>query len=91
MERKKVRDEKIARGEEVGPEEPDPTGATEIGLLSIVKFLVYTVLCIALTGKYITGSYTWEWESKWLQLKTYLPVRSFDRSVFIKSNLFLDP
>ncbi|KAL4264196.1 Cytochrome b5 heme-binding domain-containing protein [Pleurotus pulmonarius] len=73
VEKKKERDEKIARGEKVGPLERDPTAEEEVGLLGLLKFLVYLLLFIALTGKFITGSYLWESDSKWLHLKTYIP------------------
>ncbi|RDB20546.1 Membrane-associated progesterone-binding protein 4 [Hypsizygus marmoreus] len=72
-ERQKEREAKIARGEKVGPPERDPTGQTEIGLFGIIKFLVYLLIFTALAGKFITGSYTWEYESRWTQLKTYWP------------------
>ncbi len=75
LERKKLRDEKIARGEDGGREEPDPTAEVEVGVLGLLKFLVYTLIIIALAGKFITGSYLWEYEGKWAQLKTYWPVR----------------
>jgi hypothetical protein len=86
LERKKERDEKIARGEAVGPEERDPTAEEEIGLLGLLKFLVYLLIFAGLAGKFVTGSYTWEYESKWTQLKTYWPVRKdlyldFDRII----------
>ncbi|KAL0949806.1 hypothetical protein HGRIS_009842 [Hohenbuehelia grisea] len=71
--KKKERDEKIARGEKVGPLERDPTAEEEVGLLGLLKFLVYLLIFIALAGKFITGSYTWESDSKWLRLQTYLP------------------
>ncbi|KAL9712751.1 hypothetical protein Ac2012v2_003988 [Leucoagaricus gongylophorus] len=70
---KKERDDKIARGEEVGPLESDPTAVQEVGLLGLLKFVLYTVLVFSLAGKFITGSFVWGHESKWLQLKTYLP------------------
>ncbi|THU83929.1 cytochrome b5 [Dendrothele bispora CBS 962.96] len=73
LERKKIRDEKIARGEEVGPEEKDPTAQEEVGVLGLLKFFLYMIIFIALAGKFITGSYTWDYQGKWLQLKTYLP------------------
>ena len=73
---KKERDDKIARGEEVGPLESDPTAVQEVGLLGLLKFVLYTVLVFSLAGKFITGSFVWGHESKWLQLKTYLPVQS---------------
>jgi len=74
VEKRKARDEKIARGEEVGPLEPDPTAVEEIGVLGLFKFLVIVLLCICLAGKFLTGSYTWDYQSRWLQLKTYWPV-----------------
>ncbi|KAF5357579.1 hypothetical protein D9758_007457 [Tetrapyrgos nigripes] len=76
LERKKIRDEKIARGEEVGPEEKDPTAQEEVGVFGILKFFVYLIIFTAVAGKFITGSYTWDYEGKWVQLKTYLPDRN---------------
>jgi len=73
--RKRERDERLARGEEVGPEEPDPTAEVEIGLWGLVKFLLATMVIIMLTGKFVTGSYLWEYDGKWVQAKTYFPVR----------------
>ncbi|KAF9468854.1 cytochrome b5-like heme/steroid binding domain-containing protein [Collybia nuda] len=72
-ERQKEREAKIARGEKVGPPERDPTAQVEVGLLGLMKFLIYMLIFAALAGKFITGSYTWEYESKWTQLKTYWP------------------
>ncbi|KAF8900025.1 cytochrome b5-like heme/steroid binding domain-containing protein [Mucidula mucida] len=71
--RKQARDEKIARGEDGGPEERDPTAEVEIGALSVLKFLLYTVVIVLLSGKFLTGSYLWEYEGRWAQLKTYWP------------------
>ncbi|KAF8803744.1 cytochrome b5 [Phlegmacium glaucopus] len=73
LEKKKARDEKIARGEKVEPLERDPTAEEEIGLLGILKFIVIVLVCVALAGKFFTGSYTWEHRSKWLHMKTYWP------------------
>ncbi|KAF8639745.1 hypothetical protein AX17_001007 [Amanita inopinata Kibby_2008] len=73
LEKKRERDERIARGEKVGPLEPDPTAQKEVGLLGLLKFFLYLVIIIALAGKFITGSFTWEYQSKWIQLKTYWP------------------
>ncbi|KAF5321705.1 hypothetical protein D9619_001068 [Psilocybe cf. subviscida] len=73
LEKKKIRDAKIAKGEPVGPLEPDPTEPTEVGIVGLLKFLVVLLICIALAGKFFTGSYTWENRSKWLQLQTYMP------------------
>ena len=74
QEKKRDHDEKIRRGEAVGPLEPDPTAQKEVGLLDLIKFILYLVIFIALAGKFITGSFTWEYQSKWLQVKTYWPV-----------------
>jgi len=73
MERKKERDAKLARGEKVGPEERDPTAQEEVGILGLLKFLVYVLIIIALAGKFFTGSFTWEYDGKWTRLKTYWP------------------
>ncbi|KAK7471114.1 hypothetical protein VKT23_002529 [Stygiomarasmius scandens] len=73
LERKKIRDEKIARGEEVGPEEKDPTAQQEIGAFGLFKFFLCLIIFAALAGKFFTGSYTWDYQGKWVQLKTYLP------------------
>jgi len=81
-EKRKARDEKIARGEKVGPLEPDPTAVEEVGVLGLLKFLVIVLLCFSLAGKFLTGSYTWDHQSRWLQLKTYWPVSS----IFITSS-----
>jgi len=72
-ERQREREAKIAQGEKVGPPERDPTATTEVGMLGILKFLVYLLIFTALAGKFVTGSYTWEYQSKWTQLKTYWP------------------
>lgn len=72
--RKKERDEKIARGEEVGREEPDPTAEREVSVVELLKLLVYTLLFIMLAGKFIAGDFFWGYEGKWTNLKTYWPV-----------------
>jgi len=74
VEKKKARDEKIARGEKVGSLEADPTAVEEVGVMGLLKFFVIVLLCVALAGKFLTGSYTWDHHSRWLQLKTYWPV-----------------
>lgn len=75
LQRKREREEKLARGEKVGPEEADPTAEQEVGLLGLLKFIVYLILTVLIAGKFFTGSFLWEYEGKWAQLKTYWPVR----------------
>ena len=75
LRQKKEHDEKLARGEKVGKLGPDPTAEYEVGLVGFLKFLVFLLLLFLLAGKFFTGSYLWEYESKWTQLKTYWPVR----------------
>jgi len=71
LQRKKEREEKLARGEEVGPEEPDPTEEPEVGCLGLLKFIFYTAIIIILAGKFITGSFLWEHDLP--DLRRYLP------------------
>jgi len=73
LQRKGEREEKLARGEKVGPEERDPTAEEEVGLLGLLKFIVYLLLAIALAGRFFTGSFLWEYDGKWARLKTYWP------------------
>ncbi|KAI0069157.1 cytochrome b5, partial [Artomyces pyxidatus] len=73
LERKKEREEKLAKGEEVGPEEPDPTLEEEVGLAGLLKFFVYVLLFILLSGKLISGDFLWGYDGKWSHLKTYWP------------------
>jgi predicted heme/steroid binding protein len=39
----------------------------------LLKFFVILLLCATLAGKFFTGSYTWDYQTRWLQLKTYIP------------------
>ncbi|KAF8665816.1 hypothetical protein AX16_000259 [Volvariella volvacea WC 439] len=73
LKRKEERDAKIARGEPVGPLEPDPTAEEEVGVLGLLKFIFILLLIITVTGKFFTGSFLWEYDGKWVQLKTYMP------------------
>lgn len=77
MKKKEERDAKIAKGEKVGPLEADPTAVHEVGLLDVLKFFFFVFLFAALAGKFVTGSYTWEAQSKWVQLQTYFPVSRY--------------
>ncbi|KAJ3736513.1 cytochrome b5-like heme/steroid binding domain-containing protein [Lentinula guzmanii] len=84
LERQKIRQEKIARGEEVGPEEKDPTEPKEVGIGGLLKFLLYFIVFGALAGKLLTGSYTWNYENRLTQLKSYIPT---DQRLFSESTL----
>lgn len=77
VQRQKERAEKLARGEEVGPEEPDPTEEPEVGLLGLLKFILYCAVFIILAGKFFTGSFLWEQElpnlSRFLSVSRIIP------------------
>ncbi|KAH8105496.1 cytochrome b5 [Cristinia sonorae] len=81
-ERMKVRAEKLARGEEVGPEEPDPSEVPEVGCLGLLKFFFVVTVIILLSGKFFTGSYLWE--NHVSSLKQFIPTN--DR-LFLESGL----
>jgi len=50
----------IARGDpNPPPAEADPTAQREIGLVGLLKFLVYLFIGILLAGKFITGEWDW--------------------------------
>lgn len=80
LERKKEREEKIKRGEKVGPEEEDPTAEPEIGCFGLLKFLVIALVAIVIAGKFFTGSYLWEMDPpNWRQ---FIPVsRMISKSI----------
>ncbi|PPR02474.1 hypothetical protein CVT24_002023 [Panaeolus cyanescens] len=88
LEKKRVHDEKVAKGEPVEPLEPDPTEPVEIGLFGLLKFFFILFVCIALAGKFFTGSYTWDYQTRLLQLKTFIPQnqRLFSESLLAKYN-----
>ncbi|KZW04418.1 cytochrome b5 [Exidia glandulosa HHB12029] len=71
--RRVEREEKIARGEDGGPAIHDPYEPVEIGLSHVLKFLVFVLLAVTLSGKFVTGSYKWGYEGKWSNIKTYFP------------------
>lgn len=75
LKRKKEREEKIAKGESVGPEERDPTAEEEVGLLGLLKFIVYVLVFSALAGKFFTGSFVWNFEDSLPSIKQFWPVR----------------
>lgn len=70
--RQKEREEKLARGEDAGPAEPDPTEEQEVGCVGLTKLLLVLLLLAALAGKFFTGSFTWEYGAS---LKQFWPVR----------------
>ncbi|KAF5390638.1 hypothetical protein D9757_002651 [Collybiopsis confluens] len=84
VERQRIRKEKIARGEEVGPEEKDPTEPEEVGFKGLLKFFLYLIIFGALTGKLFTGSFTWNHEDKLVLLKSFMPS---DQRLFSESKL----
>lgn len=71
--RKQARAERIARGEDPGPEVHDPYEPVEVGCLGLLKFALFLLVAAALGGKFVTGSYTWGYEGKWTNIKTYFP------------------
>ncbi|KAH9943005.1 cytochrome b5 [Epithele typhae] len=81
VKRMEERKEKIARGEDVGPEEPDPTAEVEVGCSGVLKFMLYALIFAVLAGKFFTGSYLWELDPP--SLRQYLPStdRLFSESV----------
>ncbi|KLO16380.1 cytochrome b5 [Schizopora paradoxa] len=84
LKRKKEREEKIAKGESVGPEERDPTAEEEVGLLGLLKFIVYVLLFSALAGKFFTGSFVWNFEDSLPSLKQLWPT---DQRLFSEEGL----
>ena len=51
---KQARAERIARGEDPGPEVHDPYEPVEIGCLGLLKFFVLLLLRLAMTGYLVT-------------------------------------
>ncbi|KAJ6567286.1 hypothetical protein DFH09DRAFT_1314402 [Mycena vulgaris] len=50
VEKKKIRDAKIAKGEPVGPLERDPTEPREVGVVGLLKFILYLTIFLALSA-----------------------------------------
>lgn len=70
-ERKRIRAEKLARGEEVGPEERDE----EVwSLWDIIKTLIIIVGGIALTGQLVMGSLMWGAKGRITDVQSWWPV-----------------
>ncbi|TFL00636.1 cytochrome b5-like heme/steroid binding domain-containing protein [Pterulicium gracile] len=73
MDRQKEREAKIAKGEPVGSPERDPTAGKDLGVLALVKVLFVLLVSASLAGQFLVGSYTWGYDGKWVQAKTYWP------------------
>ncbi|GAW08244.1 cytochrome b5 [Lentinula edodes] len=43
------------------------------GFVQALRLILYLIIFIALAGKFLTGSYVWEYEGKWIRLRTYFP------------------
>lgn len=69
----KRRNEKIAKGELLGPE--DELDAEPSAALGFAKLIFFLVCAFLFFGWFITGSALWEYEGKWTKWETYFPVR----------------
>jgi len=45
----------------------------ETRVVVVLRFILYLVIFGALGGKFFTGSYLWEYDGKWIRLRTYFP------------------
>ncbi len=81
LKRKEERELKLARGEEVGPEEPDPTAEREVGCWGLLQFIVICLAIVVFAGKFFTGSYMWEQDFQ-KTLVSWIPV-GYIQCVFI--------
>lgn len=43
-------------------------------MLALVKVLFVLLVSASLAGQFLVGSYTWGYDGKWVQAKTYWPV-----------------
>ena len=76
-ERKKSREERRARGEDVSEDgdgdgvdgRPDPNASL---VLALGKILLLVLIGTALAGQFITGSPLWGYKGKWTNIHTYL-------------------
>lgn len=48
----------------------------ETRFVLVLRYVLYFIIFGALGGKFLTGSYLWEYEGKWIRLRTYFPVSS---------------
>ncbi|KAH9950098.1 cytochrome b5 [Amylocystis lapponica] len=72
---------KMARGEDGGPAEPDPTEEPEVGCVGLLRFLLYCAVFALLAGKFVTGSFVWD--AQLPSLRQFLPTnqRLFSESM----------
>lgn len=72
-EKVKRREEKIAKGIALGPEdELEKEQSAAVALLRLLLVFIGIVLAL---GWFITGSALWNYDGKWVQIRTYFPVR----------------
>ncbi|KAH8984598.1 cytochrome b5-like heme/steroid binding domain-containing protein [Lactarius akahatsu] len=84
-EREDARLAAIARGDPNPPRaEPDPTAQTEIGLLGLLKFLVFLFVGVLLAGKFVTGEYGWGVETAQLRKLWPTQQRLFSESLLAR-------
>ncbi|KAJ4481916.1 cytochrome b5-like heme/steroid binding domain-containing protein, partial [Lentinula aciculospora] len=72
------RDSDGTRGLDDGQSQEDATERK--GFVKALKLILYLIIFGALEGKFLTGSYLWEYEGKWIRLRTYPPQRLFTES-----------
>lgn len=76
-EREDARQAAIARGDSnPPPAEPDPTAEKEIGILGLLKFLMWVALAVLLAGKFVTGEWMWgRGDGAWASVRKLWPVQ----------------
>ena len=76
-EREDARQAAIARGDSnPPPAEPDPTAEKEIGILGLLKFLMWVALGVLLAGKFVTGEWMWgRGDGAWASVRKLWPVQ----------------
>lgn len=80
-ERKRIRAEKITRGEKVDPEEKDDDRWT---LWDVIRTLIVIVGMIALTGQLVTGSLVWGARGRLVEVRSWWPT---NKTLFSESQL----
>ncbi|KAH9168924.1 cytochrome b5-like heme/steroid binding domain-containing protein [Lactarius sanguifluus] len=64
--------------------QPDPTAQKEIGLLGLLKFLVFLFVGVLLAGKFVTGDYGWGVETAQLRRLWPTQQRLFSESLLAR-------